>query len=199
MIGADQFLLLKERVYRRMLAELPSHLKYHSAEHTMEVLHSAEHIAGHEGVTGDDLTLLRVAVLYHDLGFVHTALNHEYESCALASAELGQEGFTASEIEVICGMIMATRIPQTPNTLLEQVIADADLDYLGTDKFDDIASRLYLELQHGNPNLTTERWNRIQVSFMERHQYFTEFSKKHRAPKKEENLSRLRATLPGSE
>lgn len=192
MISEETFEQLKENIYQRLRDELPDHAEYHCAEHTDDVLKSAELIAEKEGVDGQDLLLLKTAVLYHDIGFINTALNHELESCALAEGELPELGLSTHDLRRICGMIMATRIPQTPLTHLEEIIADADLDYLGTDQFEEIGARLFRELRFSNPNLTVERWNKIQTSFLEKHNYFTEFSKKHRAPKKEENLSKLK-------
>lgn len=190
MINEKQFEELKGQVIERMRGELPPHLHYHSPEHTLYVLDAIDMIAEAEHVSGNDLMLLRIAVLYHDLGFVHVGLGHEMESCSVAREDLTGL-LTTGEIETICGMIMATRIPQTPHTKLEEIIADADLEYLGTDRFDEISSGLYKELLYNNPNLTAKDWNRIQVSFMQEHHYFTGFCKQHRAQKKAENLKRL--------
>ena len=191
MITEEIFESLKETIYQRLNDELPSHLEYHCAQHTHDVLKSAELIAEHEHVVGHDLLLLKIAVLYHDFGFVNTTLNHELEACALAEDDLPRLGLATDELIKVCEMIMATRIPQTPKEHLGQILCDADLDYLGTHLFEELGSRLYRELKHSNPNLTIERWSQMQISFLEKHHYFTEFSKKKRTPKKAENLRKL--------
>lgn len=191
----QQFAQLKESVIARLRQELPEHLTYHTPEHVLYVLDAADRIAAYEGVNSGDLTLLRVAVLYHDLGFVNSVLNHELESCTLAREELPDYGLSAAEIEAVCGMIMATRIPQVANNLLERIIADADLEYLGTDRFEEMADGLYRELKYASPGLTVERWNKIQVRFLEEHRYLTEYCKTFRQDKKEEHLRELRHLL----
>ena len=56
-------------------------------------------------------------------------------------------GLTRDQIDTICGMIMATRIPQSPSNQLERILCDADLDYLGRDDFYEIGGRLFEELR----------------------------------------------------
>jgi len=86
-------------------------------------------------------------------------------------------------------MIMATKIPQTPLNHLEQIMADADLDYLGRDDFQVISDRLFQELEIPDKN----KWNKIQIAFFEKHSYFTESAKRLRNDKKQENLAKIKA------
>lgn len=175
--------------------KLPSDLYYHGLHHTHDVLRSAEIIGKEEGISKDDMLLLKVAVLYHDAGFTNVYKNHEEEGCNMVRADLPEFGFTADDIEKICGMIMATKIPQKPNTQLERIIADADLEYLGTDRFDQIGQTLYNEMKV-YVNLESERqWNTIQMNFLKNHHYHTDFCRKNREPKKQENLKKVMALL----
>lgn len=104
-------------------------------------------------------------------------------------------GYTADEIAKICGMIMATRIPQTPHNLLEQIIADADLDYLGRPDFFDIGEELYVELKHMGIVNNAAEWNRFQIQFLEKHRCFTNFSQKLRKETKKEHIRLLQTLL----
>jgi predicted metal-dependent HD superfamily phosphohydrolase len=172
--------------------KLSPNLKYHSLEHTLYVLNAAETIAKESRLNEEELYMLKVAVLYHDIGFIHVYKNHEEEGCKIAKEQLVNFGFTQSEIEQICGMIMATKIPQSPKTKLEEVIADADLEYLGTPLFKQIGQTLFEELKIINPSLTVSEWNQMQISFLEKHHYFTPFCKEHREWKKKENIEVLK-------
>ena len=96
------------------------------------------------------------------------------------------------EIEKICGMIMATRIPQSPKTHLEQILADADLDYLGRDDFYTIGDKMYKELGLGH----RDEWNEMQLKFLERHTYFTQTALALRDAKKKKHLDQIREQLP---
>jgi uncharacterized protein len=91
-------------------------------------------------------------------------------------------------------MIMATKIPQQPKNHLEEIICDADLDYLGTDDYPVISKTLFKEMEHLRP-LTETRWLEIQVGFLEAHHYFTATATKARKRKKEATLQRLKRSL----
>src|SRR5512138_90844 len=76
-------------VVQRLAQELPAYLTYHSIHHTLEdVLPAAERLAALEGVQGQDLLLLRTAVLFHDLGFVEQPVGHEAISIRIAAQAL---------------------------------------------------------------------------------------------------------------
>ena len=77
-------------------------------------------------------------------------------------------------------MIMATKIPQSPQNKLEEIIADADLEYLGTESAGVKADLFFNELQHLNPSLTKAEWDKTQISFLQQHHYFTGFCKENR-------------------
>ena len=127
---------------------LSKDLTYHTVQHTLDILKNAERIAHTEKIQSEeDLYLLKVACLYHDSGFLVSYKGHEEESCNLAKKELPVFDLKKKEVERICGLIMATKIPQTPGNKLEEIICDADLDYLGTADFFTISDSLFLELK----------------------------------------------------
>jgi len=99
------------------------------------------------------------------------------------------------QIEIICGMIMATKIPQQPHTQLEKIIADADLFYLGGTDYDRISTSLFEELKI-YLNVTDQReWNEIQVNFLSNHHYHTDYGKTHLAPGKQKHLDKIKSYL----
>ncbi|MBU3661934.1 MAG: HD domain-containing protein, partial [Bacteroidetes bacterium] len=135
-----------EFILNKVKTDLPECLKYHSYHHIMDVLDAAITLAEQEGLSEYETLLLKTAVLYHDSGFTRQSNEHEKIGCDIAKETLPNFGYSEKEIEQICGMIMATKIPQTPTNLLEQIICDADLDYLGRDDFWQIGNNLYDEL-----------------------------------------------------
>jgi uncharacterized protein len=184
--------LLCHTVMDSLKENLAHHLTYHDWKHTEHVIRMSEYIARKEKTAEQDIVLLKTAALFHDSGFVTTiSEGHEEESIRLAQEKLPQYGYTNLEIECIAGMIRATSIPQKPNTKLECIIADADLEYLGTDSFERIGNNLYQELKYNNPNLTLAEWNEIQIKFLQSHFYHTPFCSEHRTPMKEKNIEKL--------
>lgn len=192
----SEFEILKKNVLTKLKIGLPDYLYYHCLDHTKRVLEKAEQIAKAEMVNAKDLLLIKIAALYHDYGFLNTYRNHEAEGCVAVQRELKNQ-LTQDEMKLVCGMIQATEIPQNPKNKLEQILADADLEYLGTDDFTEIAHQLYLELKSKNPDLSIEEWNKIQVKFIENHSFFTLYAKTHLSPKKQENLIALKKMISG--
>jgi uncharacterized protein len=172
----------------RLKRELPKNLYYHGVHHTLDVLESAQIIGKKEKISEEEMFLLKVAVLYHDAGFLKVYKDHEEVACDLVKAELPGFGFNNKEIEIICGMIMATKIPQRPNTHLEEIIADADLEYLGTNKFEEIGRTLFEEIKLFLDVESERQWNIIQLNFLRSHHYFTPFCKEHRESEKQKHL-----------
>jgi predicted metal-dependent HD superfamily phosphohydrolase len=183
--GAENFIIT------RLNNELSPTLTYHGPHHTADVINAAMEIARTENLTPEETALLRVAVAFHDAGFIYVYKDHEEKGCEMAKEILPTFGFSEKQIEIICGMIMATKIPQNPKNKLEEIIGDADLDYLGRDDVYPIAQSLFDELKV-HANLTDEKkWNHIQISFLKKHKYHTAYSRRLRKPGKQKYLEEL--------
>jgi len=174
-----------------LLLKLAPELYYHSISHTLDVFRTSRNIALSEGVSDSDLELIQVAALFHDTGFLEKSIGHEEISCKLAQNSLGQLGFDKKEISSVCDMILATKIPQQPTDLMGQILADADLDYLGRADFPVIADLLFKELSHQNNSLLESDWDQIQIKFIRNHQYFTKTSIELRTEQKKNHLQAL--------
>lgn len=178
-------------ILQKLTAELDSNLDYHSVAHTLDVYHTAAMIANHEKISPENTRLLLIAALFHDSGYLYQSNGHEALSCKIATEILPDFGYTETEIENICRIIDATKIPQQPHSELESIICDADLDYLGRDDFFENGYKLYLELKKEGIVTNENEWNQQQVTFMKQHRYFTKTSQQLRNDKKEQNLQLL--------
>jgi|SRR5687767_15967431 len=182
-----------DHVTGKLLKGLSPRLIYHSIHHTLDVLEQVQRIAEREKIIHEEnLFLLKVAALYHDSGFLFIYSGHEAKGCEIGREELPQFGLKTLQIDKICGMIMATKIPQTPRNKLEEIICDADLDYLGRDDFEMISNNLYKEFLDFGFVKDHKQWMRLQVKFFETHHYFTNSSKQLRNPSKMARLEKLK-------
>lgn len=173
--------------------QLPNTLHYHKLSHTLDVVRASTEIAKEENITNPyELILLKTAALYHDCGFINVYENHEEEGCRIASEILPGFSYSEQEINIICKMIMKTKIPQKPETHLEQILCDADLDHLGKDDFDIIGKQLLAERREYGFAGDEFAWNEIQISFLESHVFWTESSKRNGNKKQSEHLQRLK-------
>jgi len=189
---SDLFTSIKEPILSRLKNELDPRLGYHNIMHTLDVLEQAEVLAKQENVTDKhDLLLLKTAAVFHDSGFLFVYKGHEEKGCEIASESL-RNVFSVEDIKKVCGMIMATKIPQSPNTLLEQIICDADLDYLGRNDFEPISQTLHKEFIIFKIIPEDIIWDHVQIKFFESHHYFTGTSISKRNEKKLKHLNILK-------
>ncbi|MBK8954130.1 MAG: HD domain-containing protein [Saprospiraceae bacterium] len=176
---------LKTFITSKLRKELPSKLSYHGLHHTMDVLNVCNHYIKRYNIAPEDAYLLRTASLLHDVGIISTYDGHEKASVVYAKELLPSFGYSVADIKRIGDMIMSTNIPQNPKNILEQIICDADLDYLGRSDVYPISQTLYKEFLAYNVITDEESWDRLQVKFLSKHYYHTEFAKKFRAPFKQ--------------
>jgi uncharacterized protein len=182
----------------RLERELPASLVYHSIIHTRdEVAPAVECLALHAGVEGADRLLLRTAAYFHDLGFVVQRYEHEAASAQIATAVLPRFGYGRLQVERITGMIRATRLPQTPTNLLEELLADADLDLLGRDNFLARNDDLRRELSAHGPPISDQEWFGSQMLFLSTHRYWTAVARTMRDRGKARNLALLNGLVAG--
>jgi uncharacterized protein len=185
----------KEFITEKLKTGLNGRFQYHNLDHVMDVLEAANRLGKSENIDETEMELLRAAVMYHDSGYTTALKDHEKLSCEIVDAELPGFGYNRDEVKIICGLIMATKIPQNPQTRLQQIICDADLDYLGRDDFFDIGDKLYLEFKKYGMLDNEHDWHLMQESFLENHRYFTPTAIKIRESKKQENLLKVKSIL----
>lgn len=183
-----QFEKVHSFIISKLEKELPKYLTYHNVHHTKEVLHNARHIGTAENISAYDMDILLTAALFHDTGFLETYKDHEEISCDIARKYLPHYEYTNEEIEQVCNIILATRIPQKATNLLEHILCDADLAYIGTDKYFSTAKTLYRELKNLVLIKNNEEWVKFQTDFIESHSYFTKTAAKEHDFRKEQNL-----------
>jgi len=180
----------------RLEHELPPHLCYHSLRHTRDdVALAVERLAEMEGIDGRPLQLLRTAAAYHDIGFVEQYADHEARSVHIATETLPHFGFGSEDIRAVTGMIWATKLPQQPRTVLEELLADADLDSLGRDDFFATSLSLRAEMAARGQLIDHARWFARQISFLRSHRYWTPSARSLRDPQKQRNVEVLSVRL----
>jgi predicted metal-dependent HD superfamily phosphohydrolase len=182
---------VKIYILKRLEEGLPQILYYHGLSHTLNVLNAVEKIAEGEGVSGNDLILLSTAALFHDSGFLVQYKNNEPMACIIAEETLPDFSYSKEQIQSVCKIIKATAMPQNPESLLEKIICDADLDTLGRDDFYETSKALRNELSEQGVVFNEKEWLEFEVNFIKGHEYFTETARNLREAKKQEHLKEL--------
>ncbi len=186
---------LEEFMLDKLERELPKYLYYHNLKHTIDVGIQAEILGRGEGITDEEMLLLKTAALFHDSGQSIQTNGHELIGTKIASEILPKFGYSQEQITAINEIIMATKLPPEPKTLLQNIICDADLDYLGRSDFIPVSNMLYKELHEQNLIGSINDWNKLQVKFLTIHQYFTETGNKLREVNKQTQIERLKSEI----
>jgi len=193
--GLIQFTDIQEIILDKLEKELPKYLYYHNVKHTVDVVTEVELIGWGEGCSDEEILLLKTAALFHDAGHTIAYDNHEFYGTELAKEMLPKYNYSPEQIERICSIIMATKLPPRPSTLLENIICDSDLDYLGRSDFIPVSNTLFEELKAQNKMGSLNDWNKIQVKFISGHQYFTETARSLREVNKQLQIERIQSLI----
>lgn len=191
------FYRAKEHLMQRLETELSPQHYYHGSYHTVDVINAVEQIAKNENIKGDDLIILKTAALFHDAGFLYKNDSNETIACEISRETLGEFEYNNRQIEIICRIIMATALPHKPKNILEDIICDADLDYIGIDEttYATHSERLRSELAEFGLSMNNTEWLEMQIKFLESHKFFTKTNIESREPMKQIILTKLKKQL----
>lgn len=173
----------------RLSEELPNHLEYHNVRHTKDVIDSVERLCDEENVDDYNRELLKAAALCHDTGFLVKYINNESIGAKFARETLPQFGYSSADLDKIEELILATDYFYKPENHLEEIIKDADLDYLGRKDFVEISQGLATEFFHENILENINQWNKLQVEFLSNHVFFTKSANNRRREGLVENIA----------
>jgi uncharacterized protein len=180
----------------RLEQELSPDYAYHSVWHTRdEVMPAARRLSLMSGLSEEETRLAELGAAYHDLGFAVEPRDHERAGANTAAQVLPGFGFSSVQVAQVQGMILATRLPQSPSTPLEDVVVDADLDSLGRPDFPARSDALLRESRLFGSDYTAEEWHTRQLRFLLNHSYFTEAARELRNAGKQENIAWLQGEL----
>jgi predicted metal-dependent HD superfamily phosphohydrolase len=185
----------EEYIIRKLEKELPENLYYHSLKHTLDVAVAAIRYGIMENLTEKELILTKIAALYHDSGFLIRYSNNEETSVQIVQDTLPAFGFTKNQIRQISEMILCTEISMKPKTILEKILCDADLDYLGRDDFFMNSICLRSEWNEHDNSISLKEWYIQELHFLQQHEYYTKSAIKLRQKKKLFHLKQIKELL----
>jgi predicted metal-dependent HD superfamily phosphohydrolase len=168
-------------------------LLYHDTAHTKGVVAAATRIANHYQLSDEDFFVVVTAAWFHDIGYYTDKANHEESGAGVAADFLKQLEVDHEVIDKVKGCILATKIPQKPTGLLQQIICDADLFHLGTEDFADKSKLLRKEfnvIKH--LDIDKQQWREKNIELLQSHTYFTDYVQLLLHDKQEKNMLKLK-------
>jgi HD superfamily phosphodiesterase len=171
-------------------------LIYHNLAHTENVVNAAIEIANHYRLSDLDYFVVVTAAWFHDIGYYTDPSRHEEKGAEEAAAFLKRQGIDETTIQTVGNCIRATRLPQSPETLLEKIVADADLFHLGTSRFTETNKTMRKEfIALHNIDISKEEWRIKTVRLLESHHYHTDYAQLLLNDTKAKHLEKLKEKL----
>lgn len=196
MISSSIISEVKDHAIEVLSKQLPDNMTYHSINHTIDVVASAEEIAEKQQLSEEDLELVQIAAWFHDLGYTKGCDHHEKNGAEMAREFLQEKNFPAVKIEQVVGCIMATQMPQSPKNNLEKILCDADLMHLADDDYFKKADLLHQEIETTKfCKIPENEWLQMNQEFLDKHCFFTDYAKKNYESAVKENLKKVRDRL----
>jgi predicted metal-dependent HD superfamily phosphohydrolase len=172
--------------------KIPSWARYHTLEHTREVVAACVEIGTGMALSDEEMEVIVLAAWFHDTGYLDGAEEHEARSAVIVEEFLKHQGYPSLRIPLVKGCIAATKIPQRPTTALERIVCDADLMYIGGPRFKEHSDALRDEwetrmgIKYGEVE-----WLQKNIEFVGSCEFHTGFVRRAYGPMRTRNLSRL--------
>lgn len=185
-----------EQYVMRLLREgLTKDHIFHNLQHALAVRSAALDIGQELGFSEEEMEILELAALFHDVGFVEAYEGHEHVSKRIARQFLEEQGYEEEKKAKVLKCINATTPGKQPENKLEEVIKDADLMGLGMDNYPVALAALRHEWEvFQNKIFTDIEWFELNDKFVSTHEYFTDVAKSLYGEKKELNRKFLKKT-----
>lgn len=187
-----------EQYLKEFIASHPHpDLTYHNLVHISNVVDMTTTLSKHYELDERKTHLLRVAAWFHDIGyFAGNGDHHEKIGADIATEFLKQNGADDADIELVKKSILATQMPQKPETLEEEIICDADLSHLSSPFFFDFTKKLRKEIEKiKNKKISKAAWLADTLLFISKHQYFTSYGNEILEPEKQKNIKIVKDNL----
>ena len=186
---------LKEKIFDDLSNILDENYSYHNLDHTKRVISAAVDIGSNYDLSEKDWRCLLNACLLHDYGFIESHVEHEKISAKLSSQILPKYGFSETDIQIINSLIIVTKLEETPKNLLESIIRDSDLEYLGSEDFIKISPLLKEEWINCKVVKSDSEFYKIQYEFISNHSFYTDFMMKNSLNQKRENIDYAKSMI----
>ncbi|GGW54179.1 putative metal-dependent HD superfamily phosphohydrolase [Winogradskyella epiphytica] len=183
----------QEFVFNLLKDKLPNTFLYHNYTHTERVLKSTREIIENSKLKDDEIRVLELTALLHDVGYIKGYDNHEEESVKIATDYLKEKKVDDEIIEAVKGCIMATKFDSEPKNELHKIIRDADASHFGKKYFKETSEFLRKELElQGRNKFTPTEWRNENIEVLtKQHSFYTDYALKNWQPRKEKNLAKL--------
>ncbi|MDP2363937.1 MAG: HD domain-containing protein, partial [Ignavibacteria bacterium] len=182
----------KEYVSILFSSQSSEKLSYHNFEHTLEVLENVNEIGNNAALSNDEINLVKLAAIFHDVGWIIDGNKHETKSTEIAKDFLSSNGSDQSDISKVVDLICITDLKTTPKTPAQMVLRDADILHIGQKGFYSKSQLLRSEKKVLKNKIFSElEWIESNIEFLTANHFYTDYAIKNYEPRKQKNIFKL--------
>jgi adenylate cyclase len=164
---------VEEEVIELVAKDIPANLYFHNAARIRDIYGLVELFGRAEELNDEETLVLRTAGLLIDVGYIWSYDEHENESIRFARELLPKYSYTPDQVERVVDLIEATKRLRKPQSRLEEILLDADMNYLSRADFVTLSKAFFNELYERNKIGNKEEWLRMQIVLLSNHKYYT--------------------------
>jgi predicted metal-dependent HD superfamily phosphohydrolase len=175
---------------------LKSEYSYHNFSHTQFVVSKVNEIIQSESLTLDEQEIVLLSAWFHDIGYTIDKTEHEDHSIVIATEFLKKENYDKEKLDKVIVCINATKLLETPKTLLEKILCDADFSHLASPNYKEISNQLRTEFENiGIGIYSKKEWIEENITVFNKQKYYTKYANINWNSTKNENLIELKKEL----
>lgn len=189
----NQLIVDSEKFIAEILTEkLDKNYFYHNINHALNVKKYAEIIGENCKFSDEEMDILRISALFHDVGYIYAYDDHVEEGLKIASEFLNQKNLDQHLIDHVLEIILATKMPQNPKDKIAEALCDADLMYIASENCYEQFELMYEETKMRKEEFSNRTIFELDsIRFFTDHSYFTNYGRTVLQPKKELASSRI--------
>lgn len=193
-MAKSEIIIATEQFVTEFLTDkLDKKICYHNLQHTLSVRNSAVQIASLSGTSPEEMEIIELACLLHDVGITEVYQNHEPASARIGAEFLRSKAYPEEKISIVEGCIAVTNPGARPQGLLQEIVRDADYGHLGSDDYSEQLDNLRLEWRDVLGRWDEDKdWYQLNLDFIKKHEYYTPAAKMMFVAMKELNRKKLK-------
>jgi adenylate cyclase len=186
---------LESEILVKIENEIPKNIYFHDSQRAKELCIKVELFALSEQIPDEEILNLKTAALFHEVGFIHGYNDRFNFAMDKAREILPVFGYRPEQIEAICKLICSINIPPAPKNKFEEILNDANLDYLAKQDFKEQSLNFYKELVEYNLVTDMIEWYKYQIELLTKYDFFTQSANKMAEVKRKDQIKEVVAIL----
>lgn len=154
-------------------------LLYHNYRHCAEVVVKLNEIANSGGFSSDTIEIAQIAAWFYGTGYLKDYVSFHNQSIIAAEEFLNERKYSSEKKAKVLSCINSLKLGHEPETIEQQLFADAQIAVGLTDQFFQLGPLLHLERELVlNQPLTASEWAQVQLQSLLKTKFYTDYAKK---------------------